>query len=52
MNESGGLKRSVAIHQVNTLPSPDLEHEAERFHSSTLISLAELKSTELEMIQT
>jgi hypothetical protein len=50
MNNYERLDRSVEQLKVNTLTSHDLEHMAERFGSSILISLIELKSTELEMI--
>ncbi|KAK2436681.1 hypothetical protein QL285_021656 [Trifolium repens] len=46
-SEFGRSKCSVEILKVNELTTLDLEHGAERFKSSTLISLAELKSTGL-----
>jgi hypothetical protein len=51
MSKSKSLERSAEILTVITLTSHDLKHGAERFESSTLISLVKLNSTELEMIQ-
>jgi hypothetical protein len=47
MDKSKGLNCSTETPKVNTLTTHDLEHGAERFKFSTLISLAELKSTGL-----
>ena len=51
MNLEGRIVRAEVL-KVNTLVSHDQDHRAERFESSTLISLVELNSTELEMIRT